>query len=67
MVMVMATSEGGIQIKWLNNSCEFSVFIYPNRTLEYLFKDSKGQYSSGGLESVYQINTLADQAAFMPK
>lgn len=66
-VIAMGTSEGGIQIKWLSISCEFSIFIYPNRTLEYLLKDSEGRYTSGGLTSVYQINTLADQSAFASK
>ena len=57
-VIVMSTSESGVQIKWQDWHREFSVFIYPDRTLEYLFKDADGKYTSGPLRSVYQINEV---------
>lgn len=57
-VIVMGTSEGGVQIKWQDWHREFSVFIYPDRTLEYLLKDAEGKFTSGPLRSVYQVNEV---------
>lgn len=60
-VMVIATSEGGVQIKWHDPDREFSIFIYPDQTLEFLYRNSEGQYQSGALRGTYQVNEYADR------
>jgi hypothetical protein len=59
-VMITATSEGGIQIKWQDPRREFSIFIYPDSSLEYLFKDAQGHYQSGSLGDTHQVNECVD-------
>jgi hypothetical protein len=58
--MITATSEGGIQIKWHDPRREFSIFIYPDSSLEYLFKDTQGHYQSGSLGDTHQVNECVD-------
>ncbi len=50
VVMLTATSEGAIQVKWHDPNREFSIFIYPDSTLEYLIKDTHGRHQSGTLK-----------------
>jgi hypothetical protein len=57
-VLVMATSEGGVQIKWQDLHREFSIFIYPDRTLEYLLRDAEGESTSGPLRSIDEVNEV---------
>jgi len=57
-VLVMATSEGGVQIKWQDLHREFSIFIYPDRTLEYLLRDAEGESTSGPLHFIDQVNEV---------
>src|SRR5437764_872630 len=37
--VVAATSEGGIQLKWQGAHRQFSLVLYPDQTMEYLFLD----------------------------
>ena len=60
LVMLTATSEGGIQVKWHDPKREFSVFIYPDNTLEYLIKDIHGRHQSGTLRGLHEVNEFAD-------
>jgi hypothetical protein len=39
---VLATSEGGIQVKWRRPGSEFSIMVYPDHTLEYLLVSGSG-------------------------
>lgn len=39
---VIATSEGGIQVKWRLSDTEFSIMIYPDHALEYLLIKGHG-------------------------
>src|SRR5271168_1614664 len=38
--IVVATSGGGIQVKWIGSGVEFSVFIYSDGSLEYLLRNA---------------------------
>lgn len=60
-VMIAATSEGGIQVKWQDQRREFSLFIYPDSALEYFFKDVEGHSNSGSLSGMHQVNEYADR------
>jgi hypothetical protein len=58
--IVVATSGGGIQVKWDQPGVEFSVFIYSDNSLEYLLRNSSGT-ESGELRRIDQINDFVDR------
>ena len=58
--IVAATSEGGIQVKISKSEREFSYFVYPDQSVEFLFVpngDPSGR-RSGELKDFREINTL---------
>ena|SRR5271168_815140 len=57
--IVVATSGGGIQVKWDQPGVEFSVFIYADNSLEYLLRDAAGT-QSGKLTRIDEINDFVD-------
>jgi hypothetical protein len=58
---IAATSEGGIQLKWSTDGREFSLFVYPDRSIEYLYVGADPSKSkSGGVKTVHQVAALAD-------
>jgi len=58
--LVLATSGGGIQVKWSGSGVEFSVFIYSDGSLEYLLRSASG-IESGSLDRIDQINAFVDR------
>ena len=57
--IVAATSEGGIQVKITRSEREFSYFVYPDQSVEFLFAngDPSGR-RSGELKDFRKINAL---------
>lgn len=54
--ILAAGTDGTIQIKWQKSEMETSIFIYPDCSLEYLWKKN-GRHGSGDL-SVNQVANL---------
>jgi hypothetical protein len=47
--LIAATSEGGVQLKWITGGGELSLFVYPGQSIEYLFvRPSQSKAKSGG-------------------
>jgi hypothetical protein len=55
---IAATSEGGVQVKWVTTRCEFSLFVYPDQSIEYFWR--KGGESRSGDAPLDQIGALAN-------
>lgn len=58
--IVVATSGGGIQVRWDQSGVEFSIFIYPDNSLEYLLRSASGT-RSGELRRIDEINDFVDR------
>ncbi len=59
--LIAATSEGGIQLKWSSGGREFSLFVYPDQSIEYLFVGADpSKVKSGGVKTLHQVAALAD-------
>jgi hypothetical protein len=55
---IAATSEGGVQVKWVTIRCEFSLFVYPDQSIEYFWRN--GRDSRSGDAPLDQIGALAN-------
>src|SRR5271166_3337613 len=47
---VAASSEGGLQLKWVIKGGEYSLFIYPDESIEFLFVRDHQEPVSGAVE-----------------
>lgn len=58
--IVAATSEGGIQVKISRSEREFSFFVYPDQSVEFLFvpNGDSSERRSGELKDFREINAL---------
>lgn len=55
--IVAAASNGTIQLKWRKTDLEISFFIYPDNTLEYLYRSNYSGRKSGDL-NLSAVNDL---------
>ena len=55
---VAASSEGGLQLKWVVEGEEYSLFIYPDQSIEFLFIRDHQEPVSGAVE-VKDISELS--------
>jgi hypothetical protein len=54
---IFPVSGGGIQLEWENSKCEFELEIMPDKSIEYLIVDEKGEMHEGKLP---RYNKLID-------